>query len=201
MVRIAVEHPFTDVRRALKKKGYQAEMVKQTADAAGYDVLVARKQNTFTGSDAEGSVVETSGRSVNEIIEEVEERLQRAGKIAGHADATKGSSGGRFTTGVVTGALVGAAAALLLTPKSGKEMQSAVKEKISSGNSGEDGNEKLKQVKEKAGEVANQAKEKATEVTNQVKEKADVAKEQNGNGGSKEAEKPEKHKNEQNKQS
>lgn len=201
MVRVAVEHPFKDVRRALKKKGYQAEMVKQATDAVGYDVLVVRNQHTLTGSHAEGSLVEIRGRSVNEIVEEVEERLQRAGKIVGNADAAKSSSGGGFTTGVVTGALVGAAVALLLTPKSGKEMQSAVKEQISSGNSSEDENGKLNQVKEKTAEVANQAKEKATGITNQVKEKDDATKEQNKNGGSKDEEKQEKQKNEQNKQS
>ena len=200
MVRVAVEHPFKDVRRALKKKGYEAEMVKQTADAAGYDILVARNQNTFIGSNVEGSVVETSGLSVNEIVEEVEERLQRAGKIPGNANAAKSSSGSGFTTGVVTGALVGAAAALLLTPKSGKEMQSTVKEKISSGNSDEDENRKLNQVKEKATETANQVKEKVTDATKQVKEKAADRKEQNEDSGSKEQEKPEKQKSQQTKQ-
>lgn len=201
MVRIAVEHPFTDVRRALKKKGYQTEMVKQTADAAGYDILVARNQNTFIGSDVDGSVVETSGLTVNEIVEEVEERLQRAGKIAGNADAAKSSSGGGFATGVLTGALVGAAATLLLTPKSGKEIQSVVKEKISSGDSGEDGNGKLSQVKEKAAEKTNQVKEKAADTTNQVKEKAADMKDQKENGESKGQEKSEKQNNEKNKQS
>ncbi|WKA55375.1 YkuS family protein [Planococcus shixiaomingii] len=144
MVKIAVEQPFADVRRALKKKGYQAKMVKQPTDAIGYDVCVVRNLDVFDGSHVEGSLVETRGRSVNEIVDEVEERLQRAGKIAGTADASKSSSGGGFTTGAVIGALAGAAAALLTTPKTGKELQSIMKEKTL---------EVTDQVKEKANEM------------------------------------------------
>jgi gas vesicle protein len=176
MVKIAVEQPFTDVRRALKKKGYQADMVKQVTDAIGYDAIVVRNQNAFAGSQIEGSLIETRGRSVNEIVAEVEERLQRAGKIAGTAYAEKSGSGSGFTAGIITGAVVGAAAALLLAPKSGKEMQVLVKEKIPSGNS--DGSGKLSQVKEKAADLAEQAKEKATGLTEQAKEKVGAAKEQ-----------------------
>ncbi|WKA59130.1 YkuS family protein [Planococcus shenhongbingii] len=162
MVKIAVEHPFTDVQRALKKKGYQADMVKRTIEAIDYDAIVVRNQNVFAGSRIEGSLVETRGRSINEIVEEVEERLQRAGKIAGTANAAKSSSSGSFTSGVITGALVGAAAALLAAPKSGKELQSTVKEKISGGNSDDTG--KLDQAKEKALQLTGQLKEKAMEI-------------------------------------
>ena len=195
MVKIAVEHPFKDVRRALKKKGYQAEMVTQITDTS-YDVFVVRNQNMFTGSNIEGSLVETRGRSVDEIVDEVEERLQRAGKIAGNADASKSSSGGSFTKGVVTGAIVGAAAALLFTPKSGKQMQNVVKEQASSGNSDEDGTGKLSQVKEKATELAEQAKEQAADITTQAKEKTTDMKKQNENNESKEQKETEKQKNE-----
>lgn len=172
MVKIAVEYPFKDIRQALQNKGYQADMVEQEADASVYDVIVVRDQRALNASSIKGSLVETRGRSVNEIVKEVEERLQRAGKIPGNADAAKSSSGsgGGFISGVLAGAIVGAAAALLTTPKSGKELQGMVKEKIPSGNS--DGDGAIGQVKEKAAELASQVKEKATETTSQVKEKA-----------------------------
>lgn len=139
MARIAVEYPFTDIRQALEKKGYQADMVEQQADASVYDVIVVRNKNALNTSLIKGSLVETRGRSVNEVVKEVEERLLRSGKIPGTAKAEKSDSGGGFTSGMLTGALVGAAAALLMTPKSGKEMQSLVKEKIPGESSGGDG--------------------------------------------------------------
>lgn len=200
MIKIAVEHPYKDVRSALKKKGYQTEMVKQITDT-NYDVFVVRNQSMFTGSDIEGSLVETRGRTVDEIIDEVEERLQRAGKIAGNANASKSSSGGSFTKGVVTGAIVGATAALLFTPKSGKEMQHVLNEQAANGNSNGDQTGKLNQVKEKAAELAEQAKEKATDITNQVKEQTTDPKEQNENKRSEGQEETEKKKNEKNTQS
>ncbi|TWT07680.1 hypothetical protein FQV26_07650 [Planococcus sp. CPCC 101016] len=201
MVKIAVEHPFTDVRSAFKKKGYQADMIKQATDAIGYDAVVVQNQNVFAGSQIEGSLVETRGRSVNEIVEEVEERLQRVGKIPGTADAAKSSSGGSFKKGVVTGALIGAAAALIFTPKSGKEMQHVLKEKVSSGTSDENKNTQINQIKEKVTDVVTQAKEQTTKVTDQVKEKITATKEQNEKDGSKEQEKSEKQENEKNQQS
>ena len=195
MVKIAVEQPFKDVRRALEKKGYQTEMVTQITDPS-YDVFVVRNQNMYVGSNIEGSLVETTGRSVEEIVAEVEERLQRAGKIAGSANASKSSSGGSFTKGVVTGAIVGAAAALLFTPKSGKQMQNVVKEQVSSGISDEDGTGKLSQIKEKATELAEQAKEKTADLTDQAKEKTADMKKQNENSESKEQNGTKKQKNE-----
>ncbi|WP_052131563.1 YkuS family protein [Planococcus sp. CAU13] len=163
MVKIAVEYPFTDIRQALQNKGYQTDMVEQEADASVYDVVVVRNQYALNGSLIRASLVETRGRSVDEIVKEVEERLQRAGKIPGTAKAEKSASGGGgFTSGILTGAVVGAAAALLMTPKSGKEMQSLVKEKIPGGSS--DGESTLSQVKEKAAQTASQVKDKAMEM-------------------------------------
>lgn len=163
MARIAVEYPFTDIRLALLKKAYDADMVHQEADASVYDVIVVRNQNALNTSSIKGSLVETRGRSVNEVVREVEERLRRTGKIPGTAKAEKSdSSGGGFKSGILTGALVGAAAVLLTAPKSGKEFQSLVKEKIPSGNSG--GTGKLEQVKEKAVQAAGQVKSKAMDL-------------------------------------
>lgn len=184
MVKIAVEYPFQDIRQALQNKGYQTDMVEQENDASVYDVIVVRDQRALNASSIKGSLVETRGRSVNEIVKEVEERLQRAGKIPGTAKAAKNSSGsgsgGGFMSGVFVGALVGAATALLTTPKSGKELQGMVKEKIPSGDS--EGGGTMSQVKEKAAEVTSQVKEKATETTSQVKDKANEMKDKKSSG-------------------
>ena len=167
MARIAVEYPFTDIKQALVKKKYAADMVDPNADASVYDVIVVRNQHALNTSLINGSLVETRGRSVNEVVKEVEERLLRAGKIPGTAKAEKSESGGGgFKSGILTGAVVGAAAALLMTPKSGKEMQSLVTEKISSGNS--EGTGKLEKVKEKAMQAAEQVKGKAQDSKEQT---------------------------------
>lgn len=176
MPRIAVEHPFTDIQQALQKKGYQAEMINQKTDAIRYDVIVVRNSDSYDYLSFEGSLVEVSGNSVKQIVAEVEERLQRAGKIAGEPDAAKGGSSGGFFAGLLSGAAIGSVLALLLAPKSGKELQTTVKDKLASSNSESDGSGKLSQVKEKATEIASQAKEKATEATNQVKEKVSSSK-------------------------
>lgn len=186
MVKIAVEYPFQDIRQALQNKGYQTDMVEQENDASVYDVIVVRDQRALNASSIKGSLVETRGRSVNEVVNEVEERLQRAGKIPGTAKAAKSSSGsgsgsgGGFMSGVFVGVLVGAATALLTTPKSGKELQGMVKEKIPSGDSDSGGT--MSQVKEKAAEVTSQVKEKATETTSQVKDKANEMKDKKSSG-------------------
>ncbi|WKA59288.1 YkuS family protein [Planococcus shenhongbingii] len=171
MPKIAVEHPFTDIQLALEKRGYQADMFDQKEKASQYDVLVVRNSESYDHLSFQGSLVEVSGRTVNEIVDEVEERLQRAGKIPGEPDAAKSKAGSGFFAGLLSGAAIGSAVALLLAPKSGKELQVTVKEKLASRNSESDGSGKLSQVKEKAADLANQAKEKATEATTQVKEK------------------------------
>lgn len=177
MPRIAVEHPFTDIQKALQKKGYQADMVNQKTDAIRYDVIVVRNSDSYDYLSFEGSLVEVSGSSVKEIVAEVEERLQRAGKISGQPNAAKGKSGGGFFAGLLSGAAIGSTLALLMAPKSGKELQVTVKDKLASSNSSSDGSGKIAQVKEKATELASQAKEKAADATNQVKEKVSSSKE------------------------
>ncbi|WP_342388006.1 YkuS family protein [Salinicoccus bachuensis] len=180
MTRIAVEQPFTDVRQALKKKGYQADMIHQTTNPGAYDALVVRDRTVFGDSRVTGSLIETSGLSISEIVEEVEERLQRAGKIPGTADAEKSGSVCGFATGILTGTLLGGAAALLLAPKSGKEMQNTLKEKLPSGNSNKNSSGKLSQVKEKATDLTGQLQEKAETAKNQVREEISSAKDQQG---------------------
>lgn len=182
MSKIAVEQPFTDIQQALRRKGYNADMIDQKEKGTNYDILVVRNLESYDEFRFMGSIIEVTGRTVGEVVDEVEERLMRAGKIQGVANAEKSSSGGGFFTGLISGAVIGSAAALLLAPKSGKEMQTAVKEKLASSESDSAGDKsgKLSQVKEKAAGLATQAKEKATQATNQVKEKVSSTKEDQG---------------------
>lgn len=175
MVKIAVEHPFTSVREALEKKGYQAEMLEDKSDSPDYDVIVVRDQEDLSDYHMSVSLVEAKGRTLYEIVEEVEERLVRGGKIQApqpteaEMNETSGGGGG-FLAGAATGALIGAAAGLLFAPKSGKELQEIVKEKVSSAkeDDGESSGGALDQVKEKA----NQLKDKTSGITDKAKDKA-----------------------------
>ncbi|WP_241663160.1 YkuS family protein [Planococcus citreus] len=176
MVKIAVEHPFTSVRDALVQKGYRAEMLEKKTDAPDYDVVVVRDQEDLTDFHMSVSLVEARGRTLFEIVEEVEERLVRQGKIQSPAPmapeygSESGGGGGSFVAGAVTGALIGAAAGLLLAPKSGKELQEQVKAKTS--DSSEKVNSSLEQAKEKADELKTKREEKKEEKELKKQEKA-----------------------------
>ena len=182
MVKIAVEEPFVSVKEALVKKGYKAEMLDDKTDSVDYDCVVVRDQEDLADFHMNVPLVEAKGRTLQEIVDEVEERLVRSGKIAKPLSQTNGGSGGSaFIKGAATGAIIGAAAGLLLTPKSGKEMQAAVKEKTSgstqkASDTAAKTKEKLsgtvEQVKEKVGQV----KEKATDATDKTKGKVDELK-------------------------
>lgn len=184
MVKIAVEEPFTSVQQALVKKGYKAEMLEDKTDATSYDCVVVRDKEDFADFHMNAPLVEAKGRTLFEIVEEVEERLVRSGKIMPPSPITsdnKSGGGGGFIAGAATGALIGAAAGLMLAPKSGKELQQTVKDKAAEmkekkeakAESGENsGPGKLDQVKDKFGQV----KEKTSGVTEKAKGKADELK-------------------------
>lgn len=179
MVKIAVEHPFTSVREALEKKGYQADMLEDKSDSTDYDVIVVRDQEDLADYHMSVSLVEAKGRTLYEIVEEVEERLVRGGKIQApqptEAERKESSGGGGgFLAGAATGAVIGAAAGLLFAPKSGKELQETVKEKVASSKDqdGESSGGAMDQVKDKA----NQLKDKTSGITEKAKGKADELK-------------------------
>ena len=90
-----------------------------------------------------------------------------------------GSSG--FLLGVIVGGLIGAAAALMLAPKSGKELRtdlntqaSTLKEKTSgyTDTAKEKSSDLTQQVKEKSSDLTQQVKEKSNDLTQQVKEQS-----------------------------
>ncbi|MDN7245104.1 YkuS family protein [Planococcus shenhongbingii] len=162
MVKIAVEEPFTSVKDALEKRGYEAEMLDDKTESMDYDCVVVRDKEDLADFHMNVPLVEAKGRTLEEIVEEVEERLVRSGKIPAPAPSG-GITSSSFIKGAATGAIVGAAAGLLLTPKSGKEMQAVVKEKTSGTK------EKLGGVTEKAKGTLGQVKEKTSGVTEKAK--------------------------------
>ena len=74
-------------------------------------------------------------------------------------DEYQESSSGSFLLGALVGGIIGAAAALFLAPKTGKEMR-------------EDFSTQAGQLREKSIEISSVAKDKATEYTSVAKEKA-----------------------------
>lgn len=149
MVKIAVEQPFTSVKDALEKKGYKVDMLDQKSDSVSYDCVVVRDKEDLADFHMNVPLVEAKGRTLYDIVEEVEERLIRSGKISAPAGQEKGGMS-PFLKGAATGAVIGAAAGLLLTPKSGKEMQGTVMEKATG---------TLEQVKSKASGLTSKDKE------------------------------------------
>ena len=183
MVKIAVEEPFTSVQQALVKKGYKAEMLEDKTYAMDYDCVVVRDKEDLVDFHMNVPLVEAKGRTLFEIIEEVEERLVRSGKIMPPPpmESEEKSGGGGFIAGAATGVLLGAAAGLMLAPKSGKELQQTVKDKAAEMKEKKEakadsddnaGGGKLDQVKNKVSQV----KEKANGITEKAKDKADELK-------------------------
>ncbi|PSL36402.1 gas vesicle protein [Planomicrobium soli] len=167
MVKIAVEQPFTSVKDALETRGYKVDMLEDKTDSVSYDCVVVRDKEDLADFHMNVPLVEAKGRTLFDIVEEVEERLIRSGKISEPAGLEKGGIS-PFLKGAATGAVIGAAAGLLLTPKSGKEMQGTVKEKAT---------DTFGQVKEKTSDLTTKVKDKAGPVTEKVKGTVGQAKE------------------------
>lgn len=80
MTKIGVEQSLTNVTQALKEKGYNVVELKNEQDAKGCDCCV------ITGGDenvmgiqnvvTEGSVIDATGLSADEVCQHVESRIQ-----------------------------------------------------------------------------------------------------------------------------
>lgn len=77
MAKIAVEKPFDDVKLALEEKGHEAEMFEVDEKVEGYDFGVVRALNDSNNEQFNFPVVSVEGLSVDEIVAEVEKRLNR----------------------------------------------------------------------------------------------------------------------------
>ncbi|WP_210238541.1 YkuS family protein [Pseudalkalibacillus caeni] len=171
MAKIAVERPFTDVKLLLKSKGYEAEMLDNKADASSYDCCVVRDLEDMTDYQMNVPLVAARGRTVSEIINEVEERLERIGEIRGldQGDSKK-ISGKSIAAGVAAGTVVGAAAGFLLAPKSGKELREDVSDKTKTAK------EKASSISDTVKEKTSTAKDKISEQSNKIKDKVNEMK-------------------------
>ncbi len=127
MVRVAVEQPFEDVKKQLNKKGYQAEMLERKVDAPEFDAVVVRDLEDLTDIHMNVPLISARGRSVKEIVTEVEERLQRAGTID---KKSGGISGKQLVNGIAVGSIVGATIGFMLAPASGKKTRDNLNQKL-----------------------------------------------------------------------
>lgn len=80
MARIGVEQSLTDVQQALQEKGYEVVQLRQESDAQNCDCcVITGLDNNVMGiqnSVTEGPVIQASGRTADEICNEVEQRLR-----------------------------------------------------------------------------------------------------------------------------
>ena len=80
MAKIGVEQSLTDVQEALQSKGYNVVQLKQENDAQGCDccVITGQDQNVMGIQNVvtEGSVINASGLTAEEICQQIERKLQ-----------------------------------------------------------------------------------------------------------------------------
>ncbi|MBB4824343.1 hypothetical protein HNO89_001565 [Sporosarcina luteola] len=77
MAKVAVENPFTDVKQALEEKGHQVEMFESDENVSGCDIGVVRALGDVNVDQFDFPVVSVEGRSVQDIVDNVQERLNR----------------------------------------------------------------------------------------------------------------------------
>ncbi|MBY0223224.1 YkuS family protein [Mammaliicoccus sciuri] len=77
MAKIAVENPFDDVKLALEEKGHEVKMFESDENLKGYDMGVVRALSDVNVDQFDFPVVSIEGNSVDDIVNDVEKRLQR----------------------------------------------------------------------------------------------------------------------------
>jgi len=77
MAKIAVENAFDDVKAALEEKGHDVKMFESDEDLNGYDIGVVRAISDVNVDQFDFPVVGIHGLSVQNVVDEVEQRLQR----------------------------------------------------------------------------------------------------------------------------
>lgn len=79
MAKIGVEQSLSNVAENLKKAGHEVVTLKQASDAKGCDCCVISGQDEnvmgIQNTVTQGSVINASGRSAEEIQQEIEQRL------------------------------------------------------------------------------------------------------------------------------
>ena len=77
MAKIAVEKPFDDIKTVLEQKGHQVEMFVDNSGIKGVDLGVVRHLNEFDEAPSNSQLVIADGKSVDEVVKEVEDSLSR----------------------------------------------------------------------------------------------------------------------------
>lgn len=77
MAKVAVENPFDDVKVALEEKGHEVKMFESDENLNGYDIGVVRAISDVNVEQFDFPVVSIHGMSVQDVVNEVEQRLQR----------------------------------------------------------------------------------------------------------------------------
>lgn len=77
MAKIAVEKPFDDIKSVLEQKGHQVEMFVDNSGIKDVDLGVVRHLNEFDEAPSNIQLVIADGKSVDEVVKEVEDSLNR----------------------------------------------------------------------------------------------------------------------------
>lgn len=77
MAKIAVEKPFDDIKEALEKEGFEAEMFQNDDNIEGFDLGIIRTLNDFNSDQFKFPVVTTDGKSVQDVVNEAKQKLSR----------------------------------------------------------------------------------------------------------------------------
>ncbi|WP_409301030.1 YkuS family protein [Peribacillus sp. SCS-155] len=80
MAKVGVEESLTNITEALRDRGYEVVELKRDGDAQNCDccVITGQDGNMMGMQDTsyQGSVIEARGMSADEVVREVEDRLQ-----------------------------------------------------------------------------------------------------------------------------
>lgn len=77
MAKVAVENPFDGVKLALEEKGHEVKMFESDENLNGYDIGVVRAISDVNVDQFDFPVVGIHGMSVQDVVDEVDKRLQR----------------------------------------------------------------------------------------------------------------------------
>ncbi|WP_070121325.1 YkuS family protein [Bacillus marinisedimentorum] len=180
MAKVAVEQPLTDVKKVLEKRGYKAKMVTGPNKIQKFDMYVARTNQDFTDQTSKVPVVGARGRSVNQIVSEVE---KRSNLVPGTNKSSK-ETAKQMGMGALAGGVVGYVAGMLLAPKSGKQMRNDIAEKTQqakekTANARDSVKEKTENVKSSVNDKVNKGKEKVNEMKQKSEQKQAESQQQN----------------------
>nr|WP_230200159.1 YkuS family protein [Bacillus niameyensis] len=77
LAKIAVENPLDEVKQALEEKGHQVSMFTVNDDMKGCDVGIVRAMTEMNTEQYDFPIVSMEGMSVQDVVNDVEQRLSR----------------------------------------------------------------------------------------------------------------------------